>query len=420
MDKINAQNVKVPDVYSLLKKIDKLGQPIEWNSDLIGVTGHVQGVASKNDLVYISQNVTSSINVFSISKEDKGEVDTIKLSTDLLHYGGIQRIGDYLAVPIETQGDQNKRSEIRFIDLTTNKEIPQLCLRRAGFKAGAVGIANYTNNSKEHTMLVVHDNGLLDFYDAESLIDPSTQFNLISKTPFQLKHRGYDNIALVVDLQERIFLLGFWTEKLNKSTASNSAYYPDYIDLLQIDYNSSNINCTMLHEKIRFDTQDIGFGATDPHFRFGGGIEIISKDQVRILASSRLEGYLNVNFFTYFLIEFSVGDDCGKKQGTAINPIGVPPMGQVSINNSSDLSQCIVGNDDAKVFSIQVRRDIGSFYKYSIVVEAQGPKGSGSLHLKFTDATGDTYSLSITDSAKKKHFVGYNSERPSIRIIEWS
>lgn len=419
MVKINAQNVKVPDVYSLLKKINKLGQPVEWDSGLIGIKGHVQGVASKDDLVYISQNVTSSINVFSISKEDMGEIGVITLDTDLPHYGGIQRIGDYLAVPVETDGDSNYRSEIRFIDLTTNKEIPNLCLRREGCKAGAVGITNYTNNGTEHTMLVVHDNGVLDFYDTDTLLEPSIHFNLIPNNSCKLT-RGYDNIALVVDLQQQIFMLGFWTEGIKGNKEAKSAFYPDYIDLLQIKYSSSKISCELLHEKIRFDTQDIGVGILDPHFRYGGGIDILTKDQVRILASSRLESYLNVNFFTYWLTDFSVGDDCGKKQGTAINPIGVPPMGQVSINNSSDLSQCIVGNSDARVFSIQVRKDIGSYYKYSIVVVAQGPKESGSLHLKFTDSTGDTYTLSITDSAKKEHFVGYNSERPSIRIIEWS
>lgn len=418
MDNYN-QNPKLSNVPNSINLISRHGQPYVFPYDTYkAILEHIQGIASDNDLIFISQNVTSSIDVYNISNGKF--IRSIKLNTVLPHYGGIQKIGSFLAVPVETkEHDPNPRSEIRFIDLTTNKEATTLTIDRPDRKAGGVGIANYTFNGVEHTMLVVHDNGVLEFYVADSLISPSVYFNLI-KPKYQLK-RGYDSIALVVDLQQQIFLVGFWSE-CDYIPGIGDAPRIDYVDLLQIITTTEGFKCTLIKEGIHFITHGHPLGYAGPHFRYGSGIEIHSDNFIRILATSRgMDDFFNVNLFEYWLREFS-SQDCGKTKGTAVSPKGLPRGSQVSINNSIDLSKCIVGNNNAKVFSITLEKNNSNIYEYIIKVVAQGPIGglTSSLDLFFTDESGGKpYSLSIIDSDIKEHILEYNSEKPAIQKIEW-
>ncbi len=113
--------------------------------------------------------------------------------------------------------------------------------------------------------------------------------------------------------------------------------------------------------------------------------------------------------------------DCGKTSGTTTPQGGaLNPGDQVEINGSVDLSTCLVGNSNARVFSITLQKQAG-FFSYVLDVIAQGPSGpfSGWLYLYFTDQTNDRYSLGIFSSTKQQHTVAYNSDQPGIVKIEW-
>ncbi|MBI1683074.1 hypothetical protein [Caulobacter hibisci] len=111
--------------------------------------------------------------------------------------------------------------------------------------------------------------------------------------------------------------------------------------------------------------------------------------------------------------------DCGSTNGTANGNLSVGDA--VSINNNQDLSSCIVGNSEGKVYGIRLVPNSG-IYSYRVDVDAQGPAGigSGSINLAFTDKTGDTYKLAITSSRRSEHTVSYNSDNPTIVKITWS
>jgi hypothetical protein len=113
--------------------------------------------------------------------------------------------------------------------------------------------------------------------------------------------------------------------------------------------------------------------------------------------------------------------DCGKVNGMASGPPLMPGPGLLAINDSSDLSSCIVGNSNGKVFQVKLDKSDGQ-YDYIIWVLAQGPKGvgSGSIELQFSDETGDHYHLAITSSSVKWHYVRYNSDRPGINVLNWN
>lgn len=116
--------------------------------------------------------------------------------------------------------------------------------------------------------------------------------------------------------------------------------------------------------------------------------------------------------------------DCGKDTGTATQPNNVSGDYDISINLNTDLSQCIVGPKDAKVYSIHVATTAMSDpfeVHLNLTVNAQGPSGafSGGLELEFTDFSRDTYSLNITDSNRKDHTLWFNTRGPGITKITW-
>ena len=90
------------------------------------------------------------------------------------------------------------------------------------------------------------------------------------------------------------------------------------------------------------------------------------------------------------------------------------------INGQEDLSSIITFNDGGCVYGMRLTGSPG-MYDYVVSVDAKGPSGmfSGSGHLRFEDETGDLYELSIYSSTRSTHTVRYNSDKPSIRKVEW-
>jgi hypothetical protein len=112
---------------------------------------------------------------------------------------------------------------------------------------------------------------------------------------------------------------------------------------------------------------------------------------------------------------------CGEATSTPnyASSSGMQPY-QTATVNGNPTSNCIVGNDGATVFSITLVQTTGA-YAYQVLVDGQGPSGagSGSFYLGFTDASGDTYYLSIYSSTRAQHTVDYNSTAPNIVTIWW-
>lgn len=116
---------------------------------------------------------------------------------------------------------------------------------------------------------------------------------------------------------------------------------------------------------------------------------------------------------------------CGEAGKGQVNSVtsdkGLQVNEQASVDGNTDLSTCLVANDDARVYSITLTGSPG-IYDYVVNVDAQGPSGfgSGSMYLAFTDESGDTYYLSIYSSHRSVHTVRYNSKQPAIKKISWS
>lgn len=100
---------------------------------------------------------------------------------------------------------------------------------------------------------------------------------------------------------------------------------------------------------------------------------------------------------------------------------GLKPNHILAINKQEDLSGIIEFNDGGCVYGITLSGSPG-IYDYVLNVDAKGPSGafSGSGHLKFTDETGDVYTLGIYSSTRSVHTVRYSSSKPNIVKVEWS
>ncbi len=95
---------------------------------------------------------------------------------------------------------------------------------------------------------------------------------------------------------------------------------------------------------------------------------------------------------------------------------------QVAINGSTDLAGCIRGNDDAYIRHIRLVKHGVTGFDYMIEAVGGGPDGffNGSLYLRFFDATGDYYDLSLFRHEEDVHVVNFNSDDPTIKHILWN
>jgi UDP-2,3-diacylglucosamine pyrophosphatase LpxH len=111
---------------------------------------------------------------------------------------------------------------------------------------------------------------------------------------------------------------------------------------------------------------------------------------------------------------------CGENS-SAVSAAGLQPTESVVLNGKTDLSSCMIANNNAAVFGIRLDKTSG-LYEYQLSVDAQGPKGinSGFMWLYFTDQSGDRYLLSVFDHTRKTHTLKYNSQAPAIMKIEWN
>jgi len=264
------------------------------------LTSHVQGVARyKNYLIMTHNSESDSADYGSIvilSEEKKKAVYRINTSDKgYNHPGGIQQIGNYLAVSLEN----NSKSLIRFYDLSqmsdTEKHPPVLLetkIIRDNNTAGAVGITTYRENGIDHFLLAVHAGGDVDFYKSNGklLSDPECKFDLI----FNTKITSADNVCLVTVDTEKIYLVGF------RSTEKGSLPYEDYVDLYSININTNTVKfIESYHYITRHETSIAGLGV---HFRYGAGIQVVSPRQINVLATRRNfsiseKSYMEINIF---------------------------------------------------------------------------------------------------------------------------
>lgn len=287
--------MRVNNVEKVFNDISKEGNSFKASGSIWGLpilapacSAHIQGMSAYKDYIILTHNSEnknakfgSIIAVNRKSKKILFRVDTPEEGYN--HPGGcqIEQENGYLALSLEPNGDKNKSSVIRFYDLKTLID-NKLCLlpttiKRDDRKAGAVGITSRVENGKKIFYVVVIDNGMTDVYKSNGLPleDPNCRFEMVFGG-IRLKYGG-DNISLITDISDKIYMLGFRTENLGTLNK-------DLSDLYLIDCTEKKIN----HISSRhFITKHARPGALGVHFRYGAGVEVESEDKINLLVSER-------------------------------------------------------------------------------------------------------------------------------------
>jgi hypothetical protein len=207
-------------------------------------------------------------------------------SPPLRHAGGIQLLGDILAVGLE-DNQQKGRSEIQFWDVakpTNLAQLKHLTIRRTGAPkdktAGGVGLVQ-----RERDVLVAvanWDSRAIDFYasNGKPLADRDCRFEFSAGWRNEAADKSdwqgdqafgtYQAVNLVADANRNLFLIGFDTNLAGQ----------DFADLFAIDMGQSpgKLLRKLSHKPMKL--------AGANHFRYSGGIWI-HQDRLSILSTQR-------------------------------------------------------------------------------------------------------------------------------------
>jgi hypothetical protein len=255
--------------------------------------GHLQGIqihfdaAANRHLVYLSHDSATVAYLvvveFPLSLSGNGRVLHVQelpsdgLSPPLRHAGGIQLLGDVLAVGVE-DNQQKTRSEVQFWNVGEPGKpslLRHLTIRRQGAPkeqtAGAVGLVA---RAADHLLVVANwDSRALDFYvsNGKPLADTACRFNLALSWQDRLADKSgwkpdglfgaYQAINLLSDSQGRLFLIGFQTK----------AAGADIADLFSVEMADMSAPAARTLCKLAARSMKLSAGN---HFRYAGGLWI--------------------------------------------------------------------------------------------------------------------------------------------------
>lgn len=239
------------------------------------VKSHIQGIAKHRDGYLLTHSDVQGDRGHLLAVDGRLHATSIALppftldGAPLNHPGGCQAIGDYLVIPFEAT--TRNVSRISIFDVSAPTQPVELAtpapIERRTQKAGAAGIANVTIDGTEYWFLAVYDNGRVDVYRSDGRPFPGTEFTCQFTATIP---DGYESFCLVAEDTNRLFAVGFRLDSISRDKA----------DLYAIHLDTARLE---LLESRRFLTHAV----LNVHFRWGGGLDIRSRDELAMLATSR-------------------------------------------------------------------------------------------------------------------------------------
>jgi hypothetical protein len=308
-------NPQLDDPVRALANIPAMAREIKFQTGetVFPNGGHFQGIQA-----YYDKSLDKQVCFVSHDSETKGYFITVAfdpgpsglgiirhfqdLPSDgrqppLRHAGGMQLIGDYLAVGVEDNQDK-RRSQVQFWDVSDpfspQLRSPLTVVREGGTAknqtAGAVGIVRRVD---DHLLVVANwDAEALDFYTSNGrpLRDDDCRFVFAArwsrdraiKSDWEPDRNwgSYQSVNLVCDREFNVFLLGFSTDNVGR----------DFIDLYAVDLSRDP---TAMIRKLSNKQMFFRGGA---HFRNAGGIHVISATELSCYATERNDhGMTSIN-----------------------------------------------------------------------------------------------------------------------------
>lgn len=275
-------NERIRDVRKVFDAVPDKGIYRHYSGDpLIGLIGHIQGMAQYNGYYILTQDHPGfGLGWMIIINRTKGKVVNYFNTPEYNHPGGCQVIGDYLALAVETaEGSGGSVHFYSLKELTDSAQPVQLppLIRRGSRGAGAVGITDAEVGFQRRYIVAVYDSREVTLYQSNgfSLDSGACSFEEIFEQ--RLSGRGADNLCLLTDIHGQVFLIALTSDE-HGTTAE------DWAELYRVDFERREIS--LVHSRHMYNTGGLP-GLPGIHFRFGAGLQISSPDEIWLYCSER-------------------------------------------------------------------------------------------------------------------------------------
>jgi hypothetical protein len=298
---MNDENTKMRDVRSSFEQQGEHATVIEFAMDgwSIPSGGHLQGI-QRTDIdgrryFIISGSSDDAAYFIVVGRTSRGYgivQRKVICREPYRHAGGIQVIGDYLAVGVEDNLERDK-SRVHFFHIASPEEPigdPIITIQREGPEklatAGAVAVAK---RARDYLLIVGSwDSDTLDFYRSNGVALGECSSDGKSRCKFTYWQTwskndarkenwcddvwgSYQNLNLISDIHDRLFLLGYYC----------NADIGDYVDLYSLDLSKRP------SEMIRKESSKIAKCKQGASFKYGGGGYIKDEDSLVSYACER-------------------------------------------------------------------------------------------------------------------------------------
>jgi len=224
---------------------------------------HLQGAAVKDGHYLLTHSMKGKksgrlLVVDRTSRKLVHQYDLPPVEPGFFHAGGCQRIGDCVVVPSESSND----SIVQFFDasdVANIRQIPIALDTPRSRKSGAAGITQLSRKGADVWLLAVHDQGTLDFYEADGLGETFI-FKKTFSRPVPDGEAEHQAFQLITDTQNRVFAVGL---SIGGQFGRNVAvlYHLDLVNRIIVRVARKSVNPT-------------GVLPFDPRLRWGATIEI--------------------------------------------------------------------------------------------------------------------------------------------------
>ena len=248
-------------------------------------------IGGKQFAIVSGSSDTDSYLVLVAIEDSTARIMSLKrlLGRPFKHAGGFQVLGDYLAVGIEGN-DAKNTSKIWILEssqlLDSGKLKPIVEIERRGaYKRATAGAVAIAKHHDRHLLLVATwDSATIDIYTSnrKALRDPAVKFRLDETWEangadrsnwFDPHYAPYQNINLVTDKEDRVFMVGF-----ARTGSDNIA------DIFELKLEESVPTAKRI-EKV--GTRVFQCLTTD--FRAGSGLAITNSNELVILSCAHRE-----------------------------------------------------------------------------------------------------------------------------------
>ncbi len=273
----SVSNPKISKAADAFRRIPSDGALLTFTGDFdrSGANTHIQGAVQMPDFHVLSYSNEGSDRglLLALSDADRRLVHTVDVPNDagrpLYHAGGVQRLGDVIAVASESQ---ENFSVVTFVDaqrLVTAGEAVEIArpIRRTNKDAMAVGVTDITLNGETKWLAGVYQKGTIDVYLHPNILDTTIEWE--HKGAVEVKEQNHQSFLLFAEAQaagsdDQLYAVG-----LNHG----NIFYSHRATLYRMTLADSTP--TLIAPIDSREDFDFKSKAT---LRFGGGMEVVGAD----------------------------------------------------------------------------------------------------------------------------------------------